>query len=121
MPVFLAVGGAYYIALGTVLYRSLQRRHRPATRLTLGVMVLNEAWNVAFFGCRSTRNGFFGTVAFTGPLAALGLAVRHDQVSRNLIQAYGAWVAYDLWWAHRLWRLNPGDVADRRGPRLRRT
>jgi hypothetical protein len=43
-----------------VLYRSLQRRDHPATGLSLMVLALDEAWNVAFFGCRSTRNGFKG-------------------------------------------------------------
>lgn len=78
-----------------------------ATVAAAAMLVLNEAWNIAFFGARSTRNGFVGTVAFTGPLTALGMAVRHDPVSRDLIGIYGAWVAYDLWWSHQLWRLNP--------------
>jgi translocator protein len=71
------------------------------------VLVLNEAWNVAFFGRRSTRNGFVGTVAFTAPLAGLAAAVRHDPVSRRLVGGYAAWVVYDLWWSYRLWGLNP--------------
>lgn len=107
MPVFIVVGGTYYVLMGTVLYRSLQRRDRRATRLALAVLVLNEAWNAAFFGRRSTRNGFLGTVAFCFPLGALQLAVREDPPSRRLIAAYGSWVAYDLWWSHRLWRINP--------------
>lgn len=104
---FMAVGVAYYLAMGVVLYRSLQRRDEAATVLAVGVLVLNEAWNVAFFGRRSTRNGFVGTVAFTAPLAGLGIAVRHDPVSRRLVEVYAGWVAYDLWWSHRLWKLNP--------------
>jgi benzodiazapine receptor len=107
MPVFMVVGGVYYVLIGTVLYRSLERHDRRATRLAQTVLVLNEAWNVAFFGRRSTRNGFIGTVAFCVPLSALQVAVRHDPPSRRLVAAYGCWVAYDLWWSHRLWRLNP--------------
>ena len=107
MPVFMAVGGAYYVLIGTVLYRSMRRRDRRATRLAVAVLVLNEAWNAAFFGRRSTRNGFLGTVAFCLPLGALQAAVRHDAASRRLVATYGGWVAYDLWWSHRLWRLNP--------------
>ncbi|HYH49447.1 MAG TPA: TspO/MBR family protein [Acidimicrobiia bacterium] len=109
MPVFLAVGAAYYVAMGTVLYRCLQRRDRRAGTLAVSVLALNEAWNIAFFGSRSTRNGFLGTVAFTGPLGALATAVRKDPVSRTLVGTYAAWVAYDLWWTHGLWRLNPDD------------
>jgi tryptophan-rich sensory protein len=104
---FLAVGAAYYVLMGTVLHRSLRRSDRRATALALTVLTLNEAWNAALFGRRSTRNGFFGTVAFTLPLAGLGVAAREDRLSRRLVEAYGAWVAYDLWWSYGLWRLNP--------------
>ncbi len=107
MPVFMAVGAVYYLAMGTVLYRSLRRRDRRASGLALGVLVLNEAWNVAFFGRRSTRNGFVGTVGFTVPLVGLAAAVRHDPVSRSFVGGYAGWVGYDLWWSYRLWRLNP--------------
>jgi len=107
MPVFMAVGAAYYLAMGTVLYRSVRRGDRAATGLALGVLVLNEAWNVAFFGRRSPRNGFVGTVAFAGPLTGLGIAVRHDPLSRGLVGGYAGWVAYDLWWSYGLWKLNP--------------
>jgi tryptophan-rich sensory protein len=107
MGMFMVIGGAYYVLMGTVLYRSLRRRDRRATGLAVTVLVLNEAWNAAFFGRRSTRNGFLGTVAFCLPLGALHAAVRHDAASKKLVAAYGGWVAYDLWWSHRLWRLNP--------------
>jgi tryptophan-rich sensory protein len=115
MPVFMAVGAAYYFLIGTVLYRSLLRRDDPATGLSLIVLALNEAWNVAFFGRRSTRNGFVGIVVFAAPLAALEVAVRDDPPSRLLVGAYGTWVIYDLWWTHRLWRLNPDGVASLAG------
>jgi len=105
--VFLAVGAAYYLAMGTVLHRSLRRGNHPATSLAVTVLALNEAWNAVLFGCRSPRHGFWGTVAFTVPLGGLGLAVREDLVSRRLVAGYGAWVAYDLWWTYGLWRLNP--------------
>lgn len=106
---FLAVGVGYYLLMGTVLFRSLRRGDRRATALALTVLSLNEAWNVALFGRRSTRNGFIGTVAFTIPLAGLRMAVRDDRLSLRLVETYGAWVAYDLWWTYGLWRLNPGD------------
>jgi tryptophan-rich sensory protein len=107
MAVFMVVGGAYYLLMGTVLYRSLRRRDRRAARWAVAVLVLNEAWNAAFLGRRSTRNGFLGTLAFCLPLGALQAAVRHDATSKKLVATYGGWVAYDLWWSHRLWRLNP--------------
>jgi tryptophan-rich sensory protein len=104
---FLAVGAAYYVLMGTVLHRPLRRADGHAVALSLTVLALNEVWNAALFGRRSTRTGFFGTVGFTIPLAGLGVAVRDDRVSRHLVEAYGAWVVYDLWWTWGLWRLNP--------------
>ncbi|MCA1845310.1 MAG: tryptophan-rich sensory protein, partial [Actinobacteria bacterium] len=105
--VFMVVGFAYYLLMGTVLYRALRRHDRPGTALSLTVLAGNELWNFAFFGRRSARNGFAGTAVFLVPLSALFAAVREDPLSRNLVGTYGAWVAYDVWWTYTLWRLNP--------------
>ncbi len=106
-PLFLAVGIAYYSAIAVVLYRSLRRRDDRSARLALLVLVLNEVWNVAFFGRRSTRNGFFGIVAFSVPLAALQASLRDDRISSIVLAPYSIWVAYDLVWTYQLWRRNP--------------
>ena len=47
-----AIGGAYYLVLGYVLARSVDRRDRRSTACALSVLVANEAWNVALFGRR---------------------------------------------------------------------
>jgi tryptophan-rich sensory protein len=107
LPAFAAVGAVYYVLLGCVLYRATDRRDRTATRLALTVLALNEVWNLAFFGRRSTRTGFLGILAFLVPLSALQIAVREDRVSSLLLAPYTAWViGYDVPWTAQLWRLN---------------
>jgi tryptophan-rich sensory protein len=54
LSAFVAVGGVYYVILGIVRYRALTRANATAARLALAVLALNELWNVAFFGGRST-------------------------------------------------------------------
>src|SRR3954452_22003412 len=78
---FAVVGIAYYVIIGVVIYRSSDRRDSTTTRLALVVLVLNEVWNVAFFGGRSTRNGFAGIVLFLIPLLRLQLSLRRDPTS----------------------------------------
>ncbi|WP_232661444.1 TspO/MBR family protein [Pseudonocardia sp. TRM90224] len=108
LPGFAAVGVVYYALLGCVLYRAVDRRDSVATRLALVVLVLNEVWNVGFFGRRSVRTGFFGILVFLVPLAALQIAVAKDRRSSVLLAPYTAWViCYDVPWTLQLWRLNP--------------
>ena len=102
-----AIGGAYYLVLGYVLARSVDRRDRRSTACALSVLVANEAWNVALFGRRSTRNGLLGALAFLVPLGGLQLSVWRDPQSRYALLPYTGFVLlYDLPWIYRLWRLN---------------
>lgn len=108
MPGFLVIGGLYYLVLGYVLARSVDRRDRKSSALALAVLVGNEAWNAALFGRRSTRDGFLGLIAFLVPLVGLQLSVRQDPRARRVLMTYTAYVmVYDLPWSYRLWRLNP--------------
>jgi translocator protein len=107
-PVFVLVGGVYYLLLGVVRYRALERQNVSAARLGLIVLALNELWNLAFFAPRSTRNAFVGCLVFAVPLAALQMAVRDDRVATFALAPYSVWVlVYDVPWSYRLWRLNP--------------
>jgi tryptophan-rich sensory protein len=111
LPAFGVVGGLYYLVMSVVLYRSTDRRDKLATRLAVVVLVLNELWNVLFFGRlfgrRSAARGFFGVLAFLLPLGGLQVAVRKDRTSAVVLAPYTAWVIfYDLPWTYRLWRLN---------------
>lgn len=106
-PAFVAVGLLYYGVIAVVRHRALVRADRRVARLTLVVLGLNEGWNAAFLGRRSTRNGFVGMVLFAVPVLALQRAVHDDRRSRASLAPYTAWVlAYDLPWSYRLWRLN---------------
>ena len=107
MPAFVAVGIVYYVIMGVVLYRATDRRDSTATRLALAVLVLNEAWNVAFFKARSTRNGFAGLLLFLVPLVRLQVSLRRDATSAVVMAPYTAWVlCYDLPWTLQLWQLD---------------
>lgn len=109
---FYIVGVAYYALFATVLYRILvhvgdRRGRRTALALTIGVLLLNELWNYAFFGLESTLAGFLGVVVFLVPLTALIATLRkHERFSARLVAAYWIWVLYDVIWTYALWRLD---------------
>lgn len=108
MPGFMAVGGMYYVSIGTVLHRCAAREDRRAYQLALVVLAGNELWNVALFGRRSTKAGFLGILAFTVPLTLLQASVREDRASTLALSPYTAWViSYDIPWTYLLWRRNP--------------
>ena len=115
LRVFYLVGFLYYALFAVVLYRVLARIDDPRGRavsfgLTVGVLLLNELWNYAFFGLRSTLTGFLGIAVFLVPLTALVLALRtYERTSAWLLVPYYLWVLYDLAWTYELWRLNGAD------------
>jgi tryptophan-rich sensory protein len=106
------VGAIYYVLFATVLYRILvhvdDRRGRVTSlALTVTVLLLNELWNIGFFGLESTLVGFLGIAAFLVPVAALAVALRsHERFSAALVAVYWVWVLYDLAWTFALWRMN---------------
>ena len=112
LRVFYLVGSLYYALAAVVLYRVLVRVDDPRGRtvsfgLTVGVLFLNELWNYAFFGLRSTLAGFLGIAVFLAPLTALVVTLRtYERVSAWLLVPYYLWVLYDLAWTYELWRLN---------------
>jgi benzodiazapine receptor len=108
LPGFLVVGALYYLAVGTVVHRSATRGDRTTQRLAVVVLAGNELWNAAFFGRRSTRNGFLGVAAFAVPVCLLQARLTDDRVSASAFAPYTAWVlGYDLPWTYQLWQLNP--------------
>ncbi len=107
MPGFLSVAAIYYVLMGLVVHRAVQRRDRRSYGLAIVVLTGNEVWNALLFGRRSTRDGFIGIVAFLVPLSLLQASVAADRPSRVAVGTYLAWVVgYDLPWAYQLWRLN---------------
>ncbi len=112
-PAFYVIGAIYYIGAGIVLYRILVHVRSARARVLLltallAVLLLNELWNYAFFGLRSTLAGFLGTLVYLVPLTVLVWHLwRHDRISAIGTTIYSGWVAYDLYWTYALWRLNP--------------
>lgn len=110
-PAFAVVGIIYYVIMAVVIYRASDQRDSATTRLALVVLVLNEVWNLAFFGGRSTRNGFAGIMLFLVPLLRLQLSLRRDPRSAVVLAPYTTWVlCYDLPWTFQLWQLNGGEA-----------
>ena len=108
MAGFYLVGTTYYLIMGGVIHRAVVRDDARSYRLAMLVLAGNELWNVMFFGRRSTRNGFFGVVAYLVPLGLLHASVAHDRGSTVALGAYTAYViGYDVPWSFQLWRLNP--------------
>ena len=99
LGIFYLVGPLYYVLFAVVLYRVLSRVGDTRARavslgLALGVMLLNELWNYAFFGLRSTLAGFLGMAVFVALLTVLG---RYERFSAVLVVPYYLWVLlYDL-------------------------
>jgi translocator protein len=112
LGIFYLVGAIYYALFAVVLYRVLARIDDPRGRaislgLTVGVMLLNELWNYAFFGLRSTLAGFLGILVFLAFLTTLVATLRrYEGFSAVLLVPYYAWVLYDVAWIYELWRLN---------------
>ncbi len=112
MPAFIAVGAAYYVALGYVLARAVERGDRAAVGRTAVVLAYNELWNLVLFRRRSTAGALVGVTAFVLPVETLRRALADDVAARRLVVAYEAYVlAYDIPWAYALWRLNPRPAA----------
>ncbi len=105
-PVFIAVGCTYYLLIGTVLHRALDRHDTAAVTWSIVLIAANEAWNAVFFGLRSTLGGFAGILAFTVPLAGALLSAHEDALSLLLLALYAAWVGYDIAWTFALWQRN---------------
>jgi translocator protein len=113
LGIFYLVGALYYVLFAIVLYRVLSlvgdaRGRAISLGLALGVMLLNELWNYAFFGLRSTLAGFLGMAVFVALLTALvAVLLRYERFSAVLVVPYYLWVMlYDLAWTYQLWRLN---------------
>ena len=112
LGIFYLVGALYYVLFAVVLYRVLSRvgdaRGRAISLgLALGIMLLNELWNYAFFGLHSTLAGFLGIAMFVALLTPLvAVLLRYERFSAMLLVPYYLWVLYDLAWTYELWRLN---------------
>ncbi len=113
LPIFVFVGILVYLMEGIVAYRLGAFVWYPPFRMMglvglMIVMLLNALWNYAFFQSRNTQVGFFGVVAYLGPLILLQLILFFaDRFSAMLFAAYSLFVVfYDLPLFFQIWRLN---------------
>jgi tryptophan-rich sensory protein len=107
MPGFLSVAAAYYVIMGVVLSRGVDRRDAGTIAWAVAVLAGNEAWNGLLFGRRSPRAAFVGLLVLLVPLGGLQRSVWRDERSRWILLPYTSYViGYDVPWAYRLWRLN---------------
>ncbi len=87
LTAFLAVGVVYYLQLGTVCIALTARGTEPC------VTALWSCWRArvverAFFGRRSTRNGFVGVLVLLAPLLAWQRSVAEDPVAPPVLTPY---------------------------------
>jgi len=110
---FLLMAALYYVIFAFILYRaqvyvSPGRARRWALGLSLGVMAMNELWNVVFLELRSPTAGFVGMALFFALLVWLWvLLFGEERFSFWILSPYAAWAAFDLLWSYQIWRLNP--------------
>ena len=108
MPGFVAVAVVYYLILGYVLGRGIERRDASTIAWAVAVLVGNEAWNGLFFGRRSLDAAAVGLLVFMVPLAGLQRSVWRDARSRWVLLPYTTYVlVYDVPWVYSLRQLNP--------------
>lgn len=112
-PLWLAIGGIYYLLCFVVLRHLLASR--PLTlplilALTLlGLILLaNALWNVLFFRQRDLRASSLAFIPYALLVGILvALLIRIYPVGAALFGGYGLYLCYAAWWGYRLWRLNP--------------
>lgn len=109
--VWFVIGGLFYIACFTVLYRMLSLpasgSRNAALALLLGMMVMNALWNYVFF---RARNLFLSFVAFLPyglvAVALFVLTLKLDRVAALSILPYIVYLGYAGAWGYGLWKLN---------------
>lgn len=109
LPVFMVVGGVYYVLMGLVLHRARLNQDTVLRDRTYLVLAGNELWNACLFGSRNTGAGFVAMIAFVPPVLSLQQRAHRDAWACTAVGVYTTWVlAYDVPWSYRLWRLNRG-------------
>jgi len=112
MFIFYIVGPLFYLICGTILYRTLEgglaeKQSLSVFILTIAVLVLNEVWNIFFFGLKSSYYGFIGVVVYLFPCLYLtAMLYNFDFTSMLIFSAYLLWLIYDIVWTYQLWKLN---------------
>ena len=112
MPVWIAIGGLYYVVCFVLIYRLVavipsSPRRTTAIVLLGAVMLLNAAWNFVFFRARSLSLTVWTTILYTA--IALGLfmfLVRMDGTAALVFAPYALYLIFANYWTYGVWRLN---------------
>ena len=104
------VGGVYYIICGIIAYRQFAATNTifsvPIVILAV-IMLFNGLTNFLIFRYRSLKAFYWVMYPFTALFISLFIIlVRQDIVSASLAFIYLAWLIFDLYYFHNLWKLN---------------
>jgi tryptophan-rich sensory protein len=113
MWVWYIIGGLYYGTFFFVVYRILTRGNNSSLAegtfaLVLAMLLGNGLWNYLFFRARKLFMSVL--VTFLAPVMDLVLLIcliKLDRVAARALMPYLIYRVYSVWWAYRLWRLNP--------------
>ena len=71
-------------------------------------MAVNAGWGFLFFRLKNVRASFLAFLPYIAlTLALLMILISKDRISALLLAPYLTYLGYALWWAHRVWVLNP--------------
>src|SRR5262245_21978694 len=107
LPIWYAIGIAYYLIFGFVLYRLLLHRAYGAVALVATMMLANALWNLLFFRAKNLYLAFItGSAAPMLDVPLFVWVLRLDAAAAWALVPYLAYRAYAVWWGHALWHLN---------------
>lgn len=118
LRMWFVIGTAYYVMCYAIVYRLLatglpSSRHQLAFASVVVLMVLNAAWGWLFFRRKDLRASYFAFFLYGAvALFLAGALGRIDSMAALLLVPYVLYLVYAIWWAQRLWKLNPGAAAN---------
>jgi tryptophan-rich sensory protein len=119
LMVWSAIGAAYYLIYGVVVYRLLllppTSLQVAALVLTVFVLLANAFWNYLFFRVQSLGQSLALSVLYSViAIALLVLLTQADRVAAWCLSPYVGYLAYANWWGYAVWRANGPPSAARR-------
>ena len=112
LPVWLMIGGVYYVMCYAILYRLLAAglptgRYQIGFVLLILLMVLNAGWGWLFFRRKDLRASYLSFFLYDlVALILIGVLLGIDPMSALLLVPYFFYQLYAIWWAYRLWKVN---------------
>jgi tryptophan-rich sensory protein len=120
LTVWGAIGVAYYLIYGVVLYRLLLLPSTglrvAALSLTLIVLLANAFWNYLFFRVQNLGQSLALSAGYSlAAVVLLGLLMQVDRVAAWCLSAYVGYLPYANWWGYAVWRANTCTAVDKIG------